>query len=181
MAQYHTRTFAIVKRDVFLPNTSCIVFFEKNPKEGVYSICAGSSNRGAEHPVGRGYQRGRCSLWPEESKETGSFVAGNPTGTVSPWHTTLLAKSSVLYLCEGDGKRTACFAAGTGAQEDGCGLELRSDCSGRQQPAASPEQRDTVTHRCLPIMPDSIIVLRNRSVSQLMPWHHFDITSRHHS
>ena len=43
------------------------------------------------------------------------------------------------------------------------------------------EQRDTVTPRCLPIMPDSIIVLRNRSVSQLMPWHHFDITSRHHS
>ena len=36
--------------------------------------------------------------WPEESKETGGFVAGNPTGTASPWHTTLLARSSVLYL-----------------------------------------------------------------------------------
>ena len=39
----------------------------------------------------------------EESKETGGFVAGDPTGTASPWHTTLPAKSSVLYLCEGDG------------------------------------------------------------------------------
>ena len=36
--------------------------------------------------------------WQEESKETGGFVAGNPTGTASPWHTTLLAKYSVLYL-----------------------------------------------------------------------------------
>ena len=49
-------------------------------------------------PVGGGIQRGRRSLWPEESKETSGFVAGNPTGTASPWHTTLLAKYSVLYL-----------------------------------------------------------------------------------
>ena len=49
-------------------------------------------------PVGGGIQRGRRFLWPEESKETGGFVAGNPTGTASPWHTTLLAKYSVLYL-----------------------------------------------------------------------------------
>ena len=40
----------------------------------------------------------------EESKETGGFVAGDPTGTASPWHTTLLAKSSVLYLREGDAR-----------------------------------------------------------------------------
>ena len=41
---------------------------------------------------------GRNPPWLEESKETGGFVAGNPTGTASPWHTTLLAKYSVLYL-----------------------------------------------------------------------------------
>jgi hypothetical protein len=36
-----------------------------------------------------GFQRRQRLLWPEESKETGGFVAGNPTGTASPWHTTL--------------------------------------------------------------------------------------------
>ena len=39
-------------------------------------------------------KEGDSPSWPEESKETGGFVAGNPTGTASPWHTTLLAKSS---------------------------------------------------------------------------------------
>ena len=39
----------------------------------------------------------------EESKETGGFVAGDSKGGQSPfWHTTLLAKSSVLYLYEAD-------------------------------------------------------------------------------
>ena len=42
-------------------------------------------------------QEGDSPSWPEKTKETGGFVAGNPTGTASPWHTTLLAKSSVLY------------------------------------------------------------------------------------
>ena len=34
-------------------------------------------------------KEGDSPPWLEESKETGGFVAGNPTGTASPWHTTL--------------------------------------------------------------------------------------------
>ena len=146
MAQYHTRTFAIVKRDVFLPNTSCIVFLKKIQRRVSTPFALG-------HPI-----EARSILLAGDTKGDGvPFGRKNPKKPAVSWQGIQRA------------------------QEDGCGLELRSDCSGRQQPAASPEQRDTVTPRCLPIMPDSIIVLRNRSVSQLMPWHHFDITSRHHS
>ena len=83
-----------------------------------------------------GFQRRVAAfLWPEESKETGGFVAEDPTGTASPWHTALHevrqrrtsesdclqspseaikrrsrlmagnAKYSVLYLCGGDRRR----------------------------------------------------------------------------
>ena len=38
---------------------------------------------------GGGFQRRTSLLWPEESKETGGFAAEDPTGTASPWHTTL--------------------------------------------------------------------------------------------
>ena len=83
-----------------------------------------------------GFQRRVAAyLWPEESKETGGFVAEDPTGKASPWHTALHevrqrrtsesdclqspseaikrrsrlmagnAKYSVLYLCGGDRRR----------------------------------------------------------------------------
>lgn len=89
-------------------------------------------------------KEGDSPSWPEESKETRGFVAGNPTGTASPWHTTLLAKSSVLYLCEGAGSGRLVLPTGMEAKEDGRELELRSDYSGRRQPGPAPEQRDTV-------------------------------------
>ena len=89
-------------------------------------------------------KEGDSPSWPEESKETGGFVAGNPMGTASPWHTTLLAKSSVLYLCEGAGSGRLVLPAGMGAKEDGRELELQSDYSGWLQPGPAPEQWDTV-------------------------------------
>mgnify|MGYP006983604237 FL=1 len=84
MAQYHTRTFAIVKRDVFLPNTSCIVFLKKiqrrvstpfalgHPIEARSILLAGDT-KGDGVPFGRknpkkpavswqGIQRGQCPL-----------------------------------------------------------------------------------------------------------------------
>ena len=64
-------------------------------------------------------KEGDSPSWPEESKETGGFVAGNPTGTASPWHTTLLAKSSVLYLCEGAGSGRLVLPEGIGQKKTG--------------------------------------------------------------
>ena len=105
-----------------LAGTFCFVFWE-------------DSKGGWRPSFGRGIQRWRRSLWPEESKETGGFVAEDPTGTASPWHTALHevrqrrtsesdclqspseaierrsrlmagnAKYSVLYLCGGDRRR----------------------------------------------------------------------------
>lgn len=66
-------------------------------------------------------KEGDSPSWPEESKETGGFVAGNPTGTASPWHTTLLAKSSVLYLCEGAGSGRLVLPEGIGQKKTGAG------------------------------------------------------------
>ena len=65
---------------------------------GISQPCGLTSDRVRSISVGGGIQRGQRLLWPEESKETGGFVAEDPTGTASPWHTTLLARSSVLYL-----------------------------------------------------------------------------------
>ena len=48
-------------------------------------------------------------------------MAGNPTGTASPWHTTLLAKSSVLYLCEGAGSGRLVLPEGIGQKKTGAG------------------------------------------------------------
>ena len=69
--------------------TFCFAFWVDSKGGRRPSFGAGSSNRGAEHPCWRGIPKGAALLWPEESKETGGFVAGNPTGTASPWHTTL--------------------------------------------------------------------------------------------
>ena len=90
--------------------TRSVFFFEKNPKGGQILLWREFIQQGRAAPC--------C---PEESKETGGFVAGDPTGTASPWHTTLLAKSSVLYLCEGmaaDGL----FCPPGGTKEGGRGL-----------------------------------------------------------
>ena len=51
------------------------------------SFGPGSSNRGGERPVGRGFQRRRRCLGRK-----------NPMKPEVSWHTTFLAKSSVLYL-----------------------------------------------------------------------------------
>ena len=105
-----------------LAGTFCFVFWE-------------DSKGGWRPSFGRGIQRGRRALRPEESKETGGFVAEDPMGTASPWHTALHevrqrrtsesdclqspseaikrrsrlmagnARYSVLYLCGGDRRR----------------------------------------------------------------------------
>ena len=51
------------------------------------SFGPGSSNRGGERPVGRGFQRRRRCLGRK-----------NPMKPEVSWHTILLARSSVLYL-----------------------------------------------------------------------------------
>ena len=70
----------------------------------------GSSNRGGERFVGRGIQRGRRSLGSGfqrrrrclggRNPKEGSALRGrkNPMKPEVSWHTTLRAKSSVLYL-----------------------------------------------------------------------------------
>lgn len=79
------------------------------------SFGSGSSNRGEEHPVGRGIQRGQRTLGSGFQRRRrclggrhpmeGSALRGrkNPMKPAVSWHTILLARSSVLYLCEGDG------------------------------------------------------------------------------
>ena len=59
----------------------------------------GVSNRGGERPVGREFQRGQSTLGRRHPME-GSALRGrkNPKKPAVSWHTTLLAKSSVLYL-----------------------------------------------------------------------------------
>ena len=47
-------------------------------------------------------------------KKPGGFVAGNPMGTASPWHTILLARSSVLYLLRRAATEGACGGAAQG-------------------------------------------------------------------
>ena len=45
-------------------------------------------------------------------KKPGGFVAGNPMRTASPWHTILLARSSVLYLLRRAATEGACDVVG---------------------------------------------------------------------
>ena len=112
------------------------------PKEGDSSFGAGSSNRGAEHPCWRGIPKGAALPWPEESKETGGFVAGTPMGTASPWHTTLLAKYSVLYLCEGEDAGGGFLSYGdVGQKTVGCAVDAQHP-QHQAKPDPSPEQRD---------------------------------------
>lgn len=63
------------------------------------SFGPGASNRGGEHPVGWGIQRGQRSLGGRHPME-GSDLRGrkNPMKPEVSWHTTFLEKSSVLYL-----------------------------------------------------------------------------------
>ena len=68
---------AKAKRNVRNQQAHSVLLLERIPKEGSSLPLAGKS-KGGQH-----------LLWPEESKETGGFVAEDPMGTASPWHTTL--------------------------------------------------------------------------------------------
>ena len=78
------------------------------------SFGPGSSNRGGEHPVGWGIQRGQRSLGRRHPME-GSALRGrkNPMKPAVSWHTTLFAKSSVLYLLRPLPLERGVFASGT--------------------------------------------------------------------
>jgi len=59
--------------------------------------------QGFHHPKDQEHVGGTAGGEKEESKETRGFVAGDSKGGRRPlWHTTLQAKSSVLYLYEAD-------------------------------------------------------------------------------
>ena len=62
------------------------------------SFGSGSSNRGGECPVGWGIQRGQRSLGSGFQRRRRCLGRKNPMKPAVSWHTTLLAKSSVLYL-----------------------------------------------------------------------------------
>ena len=82
--------------------------------------------------VGRGFQKGRRSLWQrkcgmsftalilfflcgEASNETGRFRGGGiQRGQGLPWHTILLARSSVLYLLRQGAAKGTCGGAAQG-------------------------------------------------------------------
>ena len=113
---------------------------------------------GAQHPVGWGFQRGQRSLG-----------------------TRLCLQSPVCYTFARGWQRTACFARRDGGKT----RRTRAGIAERlQQQAAAcliPGAKGYRPLCCRPITPVSTIVLRNRLVSQLIPWHHFDITSWYHS
>ena len=56
------------------------------------------SNRGEKRPVGRGIQRGQSTLGSGFQRRRRCLGRKNPMKPAVSWHTTLLAKSSVLYL-----------------------------------------------------------------------------------
>lgn len=62
------------------------------------SFGSGSSNRGEERPVGWGIQRGQRSLGGGFQRRQSCLGRKNPMKPEVSWHTTLPAKSSVLYL-----------------------------------------------------------------------------------
>ena len=62
---------------------------------GAQPLGSGSSNRDERIPVGIGYPKGNSV----------ALGRGIQRGQRTPWHTILLAKSSVLYLCGADGSR----------------------------------------------------------------------------
>ena len=62
------------------------------------SFGSGSSNRGEEHPVGWGIQRGQRTLGGGFQRRQSCLGRKNPMKPAVSWHTTLPAKSSVLYL-----------------------------------------------------------------------------------
>ena len=73
-----------------------------------------SSNRGEEHPVGWGFQRGQSTLGSGFQRRQSCLGRKNPMKPAVSWHTTFLEKSSVLYLwrpwvaergCSGQDKR----------------------------------------------------------------------------
>ena len=73
---------------------------------------SGSSNRGESIPVGGGFQRGQRSLCNALSAAfsgcalhaaCGRCGRKNPKKPAVSWHTILLARSSVLYLCDAAG------------------------------------------------------------------------------
>lgn len=79
----------------------CGFSFQNEPgfqKDGKF-LWLGVSNRGREHPVGWGIQRGQRSLGGKHPMEGSTLHGGkNPMKPAVSWHTTLRAKSSVLYL-----------------------------------------------------------------------------------
>ena len=56
------------------------------------------SNRGKKHPVGWGIQRGQRTLGGGFQRRQSCLGRKNPMKPAVSWHTTLLEKSSVLYL-----------------------------------------------------------------------------------
>ena len=91
--------------------------------KGWQFLWRGVSNRGGEHPVGWGIQRGQRSLGSgfqrrqrclggRNPKEGRAFRGRkNPKKPAVSWHTTLLAKSSVLYLWRPLTLERGCFLA----------------------------------------------------------------------
>ena len=117
-------------------------------------------------------KEGDSPSWPEESKETGGFVAGNPTGTASPWHTTLLAKSSHytfvkglavdgLFCPQGWGKRSLAWA------------EIAERLQRKAAAWASTEQRDTFSLRIS--APNN-----QKDLHRIRVWYHYDIKCWYH-
>ena len=117
-------------------------------------------------------KEGDSPSWPEESKETGGFVAGNPTGTASPWHTTLLAKSSVLYLCEGAGSGRLVLPERMGQKKTGAGWNCR---------AITAEGGSLGQHRSKGIpFPLHISAPPISDLHRIRAWYHFDIKCWYH-
>ena len=141
-------TFLKAKKNVLPIWHIPFLLFVWIPKEGSdLSFGAGSSNRGAEHPCWLGNPKGPAPPLAGRIQRNRRFRGRESNGDSVPLAHDFACK--VIPLRRG-WQRTACFARKDGAKEDGRGLELRSDYSGRRQPGPAPEQRDTVpaAHHC---------------------------------
>ena len=78
------------------------------------SFGPGSSNRGGERPVGRGFQRGQRSLGSGFQRRRRCLGRKNPMKPEVSWHTILLARSSVFMPLATVGGGKGLFGAGTG-------------------------------------------------------------------
>ena len=125
-----------------------------------------------------------CFMGGFQRRATALLGRKNPKKPVVSWQgiqrgqrplgTRLCLQSLVCYTFAKGLAANGLFCPQGWAKEDGHGLKLQSDYSGRRQPGPAPEQRDTV-------LPPRISAPNNqRDLHRIRAWYHIDITCWYH-